>query len=522
MNQELIDQLRQWNSQQEHEQIIRAIEALPQEGWDSHLIWLLARAYSNLAQGNEHPEHQQRALDLLQSAPEPENPDWNGLMGFVLYWLDREEEAIPHLEQALEQLPEEADTLDQREACQYTLENCQAAVRKGELMASLKKNPLDEDAARELLILGLHGSLYTRDIVEDGCIYCPDWQLTITPVIDELHQENVSIYFYLSSPKWDDVLFECSAAVGQDVTQAMGMASGSFLFSFMQGIAKMEQAEPDREIDTVFAGHTHRWGAYFSDVVGMGQSPKIEGPHIYWEALQDGILKRLGNQKLCYVKVYAAKIGEEVIGECRIDDVKSEELSAVVAELAAQWEVQNFASHKLFFFLKQQEDTVLPNPYSGLEGRRLLREKVKIAAELFSAADTEEAYNNLPEALEQALGDPVLAGECYVFLPEICAEHAFSEILYSEAMDICLPGQPKVTCYKNQLAEYWPLQNALFSLFNSGVFGEKTNQIYSDLVGVSSIAHLISQVREKEPEHSLEGVRISNLIYNMGEEFEIR
>ena len=379
------------------------------------------------------------------------------------------------------------------------------------------------DNALKHVLDSLHDSLQTPDRVEGDHVFCPDWQMTITPEIEQVDQRGAVINFYISAPQWGKVLFECSAGMGSDTKQALGMACGSFLFSFMDGIVQMESEQGGESLETEFAGKKHCWKVYLSNIVGMGNCPQVDNPRIYWDALKEEVVKRLGNQKLCFVKVYASKSGQNITAECRIDDIKSESLSNLVADMVKSWDTGYFASHKAFFFIRQEEETVLPYPYLGQAGWEALKERVRTAALMFHDSKDQEQYESLPKRLKQALGDAILASECYSFLPEICAENAFDQkITFAETVDILPYGKEPVTCYKSQLADYWPLHGTLFSLFEEGAFGDATNDIYREYIGASAIYSAICQAREKGGEKAMDGGKLSALIFNMDSDFEIR
>lgn len=394
-------------------------------------------------------------------------------------------------------------------------------ARRREMIERYGENPLDHGRALEYILnVSLHGNLEAEDVVEGDHIYYPGWQVTVAPRIVQLTERSAQLDFYVSAPQWDEPLYECSVGMGTSAESALGMACGSFLFSFLQGIARMELEESPKLLKTDFAGHPHRWRVYASNVVGMGESPQLENQEGYWEAFKEEIAKRLGNQRLCYVKIYGAKSPGQVTAECRIGNVKSEELSGRMAKIVEQWEVEQFASHKQFFFICQEEETTLENPYAGLSGRALLKEKVKTAALMFYGSRSQEAYDSLPQRLSEALGDATLATECYSYLPEMCAENAFDALTYPEAMQIKVGDAPPVTCYKSQLADYWPIRSALFALFEEGAFGEDADKVYRDYIGMSSIYSVISQIREKEGK--LEDCQLTMLIFQVGVDFEIR
>jgi len=380
-----------------------------------------------------------------------------------------------------------------------------------------KYDPLED------VIGTLDKCLNTPKEIRGNKVFCTDWDIEITPEVESSDERSAILNFYLKCPDWDEPLFECCASIGSDRKTALGSAMSSFLFAFMDGIAAMENNQNPISVESEFAGKPHKWSVYRSNIVGLGDNvtPDFEQ---YWNALKDGIIKRLGNQRLTYVKVYACKaIGSDgkanITGECRINDVPSAELGAIVYDIAAKFDVQNFCSQKMFFFIKQDSQTLLPYPYR-MNKISALRDKVTIALEMFAKCETEKQYNALPGEMAIALRDGSLAEECFGFLPEICAERAFSEIHYSEQVQFAIGESKPITVYKSQLADFYPLGNLMFEVFDSGHFGEKTNDLFKKLIGYSATAHGISQCMSDGK--SLDGVKMTALIFNVSPRFELR
>lgn len=355
-------------------------------------------------------------------------------------------------------------------------------------------------------------------------IYCTDWNVEITPEIESSDEHSAVVNFYLNCPDWDEPLFECCAGLGSDQRTAIGTAVSSFLFAFMHGIEVMENNLDPIPIESEFAGKPHKWSVYKSNIVGMGDEMTLDF-NTYWNALKDGIIKRLGNQRMTYVKVYACKsVGkdgsENVTGECRVNDVPSEELSAIVYDIAAKFDVHNFCSQKMFFFIKQDSQTLLPYPYR-MNKFSELREKVRTALEMYDKCNTEEEYDALLGNMVLALQDGPLAEECFSFLPEICAERAFGDkIRFSEQVQFAIGDNKPVAVYKNQLAEYYALGNLMFMIFDSGHFGERTNELYRKLIGYSATGSAVSQCMSDGK--SLDGIKMTALLFNMAPRFELR
>ncbi len=375
------------------------------------------------------------------------------------------------------------------------------------------------NACKEL-VNSLHGCLGTKDEIEGCTIFCPEYGIEIKPVPDTTEPDRAIFDFYLYSDEFDEPLYECCAA--GDV----GMAGGIFLMSFWEGIKSMKTDKDPVPLETELDKKPHRWKLYKSPIVSMGEMNASGFPDDYYlDLLKDGIMKRLGNRKLCYVKVYAMRSQDRIIGEVRVNDVHSPELSDIMAKVAEKWEVNGFASHKQFFFIKQDEETALPDRYAGEEGRKELKAKVKTAAEMFHASVRDEnLYNSYPERLAETLGDKTLAWECFLFLPEICAERAFSRLVFNEQIYL-VRGDKNVMMegfYKTQLSDYYPLQNALFSLFDEGAFGDDDaiNTIFGEYVGVSSTAKAVNAAKQNnQPPESIRGMA---QLFHTDKDFEIR
>ena len=134
MNQEFLDRLEQWNEEDKYQEIIDAIEALPEEALDFTLTSALARAYNNLAMDLMPPEDRplyQRALDLLLPLEDrleeavKQDPDvahtWHFRVAYAYLYLDQESLALPHFEKALEARPGDEDTLEMIDRCHRNL-----------------------------------------------------------------------------------------------------------------------------------------------------------------------------------------------------------------------------------------------------------------------------------------------------------------------------------------------------------------------------------------------------------------
>lgn len=348
-----------------------------------------------------------------------------------------------------------------------------------------------EAEATEYLLQHLHGCFETEDVIDNDRLILPKWGITVIPFVSDLKEQIVNTGYYILSPEWDRVMYECSVAMGEDMKQALGMAQGGFMFGIMSAIKNMKTDEETEELETEFAGSIHKWNVYLGDIVGMGEVPQEITTKMYWDKIKEGIAKRIGNQKLCYVKIYGSNIGDgNYIGECRINDVKIDELSNLVEEMVKTWGTTQFGSHKQFIMIQQKEDTILNYPFSEED----IIAKTEIAMKLFEECETADEYEEFPELLEQAVGDKDLAWELYSFIPEICAQNAFEKIKCPETLLMRIADKD-FEYYKTQLASYYTILNGVFRTLNKGVLKD-TDKVYREYISVSSLYSAICAARE--------------------------
>ncbi len=518
MDEKLYQQIEAWHKADEHQQIIQRVLSIPREEWDYRLTCLLARAYVN----TQEPENWDTALSLLLSAEEEgkADPEWYFRTGGVLCRLLRKEEAQARFQEGFALLPPDSEARpDWERRCTQVLAFCQQELDR---KAAWERygDSLDPEKALDFYLNGLlHGGLQDEDRVEGNAILLPRQGVRILPQVEQISQRGAVVNLWLEAPQWGKRLFECSVGMGSSPSQALGLSASSFIFSFLEGVMRMEDRVEPRELETLFDGKAHRWELYPSNIVGLGSAPQPEG-QVWWELLGEDIQRRLGNQRVCYVKIYGAKVDGQVTGECRVDDIKSEELSAKVAQAVERWPAGQFASQKQFFFIRQQEETILPYPYEGAEGERRLRNALGEAVRMFMACRTEEDYDQYSQRLGERIGDETLADECLTFLPELCAANAFPQLQAAETVEICREGRPPETVYKNQLADYYPLWTLLLQLFQEEELGADPDAIYREYVGYSSTCNVVRQMEQQGSR--LEDCRLASLLCQMGSGFQLR
>ena len=342
--------------------------------------------------------------------------------------------------------------------------------------------------------------------IRNGNLYLPNLEVTVRVVLIKLENNQAVVDFYISHRDWDREMRENSTGIGVDNHSALGAALAGFLFGLLKCVDSMNKGhEPNKIVNSTFIDKTHRWKLYISDAIGMGEGEDHINPSTFWEAIGDEVIARIGNQKICYVKAYVAKVNNKITTECRINDVTMQEISHLLDPIANGWSTEGFRSLKVLFVLKQEEDTYIPYPFSQLQ----IMEHTKLALKLFKkcAEEDNSLYAHFIEVMTKATGDMSLAEELLYFIPEICAEGLYNEVIHKDEIIIRTKGSD-VLVYKSQLMSYFAIEGALFDEYDNGFF--KGNQLFNFLVKISNTYKTIENLREKGVDFSSNIVKVSN------------
>ena len=351
--------------------------------------------------------------------------------------------------------------------------------------------------------------------IRDNTLFIPEYSLSIRPQITKSDSNMAVINYYLYSENWDREIFECSASMGENRKQALSLAEQGFIFGIMSGIKYMMKDEFFKEIKTEFNG-SHSWKMYSSDIVAMGDVPETINPSEIWGIIENEIPKYLGNQKISYIKVFAAKNKDDITGECRINDEPIKELGELIAQYISKWNTENFGLKKQFFFAVQDDKTYIPYPYTEEQIEKFVLE----TADMFEKVETEKDLDDMLQNFGDKIGDYDLAEELMGFIPEICAERAFPNINYPEKVIIYMGENKKIEVNKSQIASYYMIKKAVNHMIDHGHI---MKELYHKFIGISSAYNVIFKALEKDKvDLTKEEGAVISTAYGFSENYRIR
>lgn len=144
----LSEQIQEWHQNDEHQEIVDALEQIPRAEWDYELSCVYARALNNLERYEEA-----MALLLEWEAEGKEDGLWYFRVGYALYYLCREAEAAEYFQKAIDYGDDDEDT---RMLLQVSLE--EAEQRKTEEVTAPEMYLKEEMDAIEAHIMTYFGN----------------------------------------------------------------------------------------------------------------------------------------------------------------------------------------------------------------------------------------------------------------------------------------------------------------------------------------------------------------------------
>lgn len=225
---DVMEQCQIWNEKEEYQNIIDALEALPQEERTPESDSELARAYNNLADIEDHKLYE-KALALLKPHEEYFKDDhtWNFRIAYAYYYLDQEGPALYYFNKALEARPGDQDTLEMIDNCrkcltfpifeksfrQRTIDGWESFIQ-GETELRRLLDIKDQDAVGEELVARCSELLKPafEDISFEMGFNGEKYELILTPEGDPARLFKL-IYFQKHTPK--EILEKWNILVGR-------------------------------------------------------------------------------------------------------------------------------------------------------------------------------------------------------------------------------------------------------------------------------------------------------------------
>lgn len=345
--------------------------------------------------------------------------------------------------------------------------------------------------------------------IKDGILHIEDIKLTIKAYVPNVNEKILQVIFILSNDKFDEDLIESVAGIGETVDAMIEQAVASFSFTALCGITKALRNEEGIDVKATYYDRTNKFKLYKSCMAVQGK--KISGDSIdYWEMLGEEIKKRLGNKRVYWIKIYAAKSEESISCECRINGLINIDITKIINEFAEKWDIENMLyAEKQFFILIQEESTYTPYKFTKFQ----VNEFIDKILEVYGKCDTQEKYENLQNEIFNITKDMNLTFELYCFLPEIFCELIYHEVGFQDEF-ILFQENKQTTMFKEQITSYnWIYDNVYNKLKNNELTQEQIRNIVTCSASLNSINTALNEGSE------IEDLCMSMLGFNVSKDY---
>jgi len=323
---------------------------------------------------------------------------------------------------------------------------------------------------------------------------------------------------WVDHPTWDRTFFDAASGHGTTQEEATDRAILNVGLHTVHLLDHLTEEDPDDRFSTNWMNVQHDWSVWLGYISSMttGQTDVSGAGEPYWHLLKDGIMARLGNQKVTYVKVTAAWFGTEITAEVRINNVVSTELDQILrTHIETTWPAQAGVFHKQLFWIVQDARTHQPYLHTASE----IKQDIVIAGQLF-----DEAWNQ-PEGFSQqryemSLGarvaDPSLVAEIATLVPEMAAHLAYPNLPVSETITIAA-GNSEHVVNVHQLASFAYLVDALDQTWCR----EVSEQTIKEWIAYSALGDAMAKLQQagQQPESLATPIRLS---HSMGAGYTLR
>ncbi|MCZ9840202.1 DUF6348 family protein [Brachyspira hyodysenteriae] len=385
---------------------------------------------------------------------------------------------------------------------------------------------------KNILLNRLHTTINHKNEIENDCIKFLSYDITIEPKIVQIEKKKsilCTVYFYVKAPLFDNVFFESSSSIASDEYKAIELSSDNFVYCALQGILDFLSGMHHHDIETSMLGNKKIFTVCESPILGLGNidnniSDKEDFYNDYigfdekngyasflWNCIYKEVPFILPNNRVSFIKTYAAKMpNDDIIVECTINNIQNKILENCVQNEIIKWDNNGeFFSIKQFFFILQSDTTYIKYPYTKEEIEYFVMEYVLE----FEKCDFD--YDEFIKNIKNVISDNNIREEIINFIPEICAEYAFKDVVFNDRVDVNI-GNNHYNILKTQFTSYKYIEDALIDGFSNKIFKKES---FNELVHISNSYNIIYEAMQNDNNIKMNDIFVS-VVFNFSDKYK--
>lgn len=325
------------------------------------------------------------------------------------------------------------------------------------LFGKKEKNNVEKNMNYNFLTLEILTRLCPEGVVIDEAFVIEEKDIYIYLDVVLFEQNVAQVIFQLHHAWLDYPIIESIAACGESEEEALGLACENFYHNILTIFIMAVNQTSSSEMVEGFTQERHYFHVYRSKVNGLGKREGImEGD--FWDLLKDEIVKRLGNKKAYWVKVFTSKNKNRVLCEVRINGEEAADLSECLLSYAQNWDcLGTYHTEKQGILLIQDEDSYEESEFTKED----IKEYTYKAIKLFEKCKDHESYKKIRSQLIKICKDDSLAYEIFSFVPEIYCKHAYKSVEFGDKLFMVQKDKGTRELYQSQVQSFRYIEEAV-------------------------------------------------------------
>lgn len=332
----------------------------------------------------------------------------------------------------------------------------------------------------------INGTLYDNAILIPRFGFSIDIQVAKNEVKENFNILNV--IFILKSDELDEPIIEPVPAQGDSLESAITMAVESFSALLWHPLQMLFNKQKSMPMSSNYLGQHYDYDMYAQSVVLMGDPDKK--PSMLINHIKDVLPHFLGSKKYYWVRIFLARHKDKKTIEVRINGTPCPSLNQNFQKYLDSWaDKDTFVAEKQYAIIVNKADDECPFT------KQHVVECTRKTLELMENCKSQEEYIDLKNKMEEFTGNPALAAEIRIFIPEILAKLTLG---YREGDSLFLiDGNSQIEFKKTQLRSYFYIQQVLLDyLSRVKPEKEKVTNIVANSVAFKELKNHIGKENE--------------------------
>lgn len=351
---------------------------------------------------------------------------------------------------------------------------------------------------KEYLLNILSLSIDENNKIENDSIRILTYNITIQSKIIQLEKNNsviCTIYFYTQAPIIENIIFDYSSSIATDEYKAIELACNSFVFCTFNGIISFLKGVYQHDLISYILNYKKIYTVSESPIISLtNEYNNVDNydiilernPNFLWNIIKKDIKDIITNDRVNCIKLSITKVfNETIVADCSINNVDNAVLNSILEERFKQINY-DFLYIKQFLFILQDDSTYKKYPYSKEEIEYFVIETI------LEFENSNNHYDTYIKNINGIIADNNIIEEMMNFIPNICLENAFPNIIFSDKVNVYV-SKVRYSMYKNQFRSYKLIEDAVIDSFSNKIFKSDT---FDKLVKMSSLYNKVNNIDE--------------------------